>query len=190
MFENTWMMVSVRRLSVQEIMALEALNGTMIQCNDPSVTSMRDKNVLVGRESNYQMNPFVQHNTLQQDVKPLNINAANQTSTELLNQSCYDMNTDAPYPISYHSNDVLGNEDRSKIYSNSALHTTMRISESMAKQEHHIEETKSGNKMLHIIENEYLNLNKKKQFNPNGTLITHRWGKKQDVKLFKTLRQI
>ena len=190
MFENTWMIVSFRRLSVQEVMALEAQNGTMIQCNDPNAASKLDKNVLVGIENNYQVNPSEQLNTLKQDVKPLNINAVNQMSTELIHQNYYGMDLGHSYPTSCHSNIVYGGEDPSKFYSNAVLNGAMRTSESLDKQETHIEEIKSGNKILSTIENEYLNPGNKKQFNQNGTMIAHRWGKKQDVKLFKTLRQI
>ena len=111
-------------------------------------------------------------------------------STELIHQNYYGMDLGHSYPTSCHSNIVYGNEDPSKFYSNAVLNGAMRTNESLAKQETHIEEIKSGNKILSTIENEYLNPGNKKQFNQNGTMIAHRWGKKQDVKLFKTLRQI
>ena len=172
MFDNTWMMVSVRRLTLQELMAIEALNGTMKKHNELGAILKQDKGIQVGNENNCQVISSQELNKLKQDDKPLNCDAAIQTKTELLNQNNCGINLGPSMPADSLTKSSIGNDDHN------------------IKQENHAEEIKSDNKILIAIENEYLIPNGKSDVNSNETLSQHRWGKKQDVKLFKTLRQI
>ena len=137
------------------------------------------------------MNSCQKFNTSNQYGKLINFDIAIQTETESLDQNCHEINLD---PSESSSNPTIKMDSivgTDKLDTNIELNTTIENNKDKGQQINNIEETKSDNKkILSTIKNEYLSINCQNDLTPDGTLAHHRWGKKQDFKMFRTLRHI
>ena len=172
-------------------MAIGAQEGSMIQYHDPRATSWPNQSTQVKIENVNTMNPSINLNTLKQDVKPSNLNTVNQIGTELFNQNCYEIDLDSSQSANTFKKKIVpDSQGSSKLDINAGLNATVKNDENNSEKVSHNEEIKHENNILTTIRNDYLNSHRKKELKPDGTLIHHRWGKKQDVNMFKALRQI
>ena len=191
MFHNSWIAVSLRTLSQAELMAIGTQEGSMIQYHDPRATSIPDQSKHAKNENINGINSYVNLNILKQDVKPLNMNTANQIGTELFNQNCYEIDLDSSQSANTFKKKIEPDgQGTSKLDINAGLNATVKNDENNIEKVDKNEEIKHENNILTTIRNDYLNSHRKKELKPDGTLIHHRWGKKQDVNMFKLLRQI
>ena len=162
----------------------------MIQYHAPRATLKFDQSTQVDMKNGSKKNYCQKLNTLKQDDKLINFDIANQAGTELLDQSCHEIDLDPLESISNFKKEIHSSEDASTPYAKVGVDATNKSNKDKAEESNDIEEIKSEDKILSTIENEYLSSNLKNDLNPDGTLLHHRWGKKQDLKMFKTLRQI
>ena len=137
------------------------------------------------------MNSCQKFNTSNQYGKLINFDIAIRTETESLDQNCHGNDLD---PSESSSNPTIKMDSiggTNKLDTNIELNSIIENNKDKGQQINNIEEMKSdNNKILSTIKNEYLSTNCKNDLNPDGTLAHHRWGKKQDLKMFKTLRHI
>ena len=172
-------------------MAIRAQEGSMIQYHDPRATSWPNQSTQVKIENVNTMNPSINLNTLKQDVKPSNLNTVNQIGTELFNQNCYEIDLDSSQSANTFKKKIVpDSQGTSKLDINAGLNATVKNDENNSEKVSSNEEMKHENKIVNAIKNDYLNSHRKKELKSDGTLIHHRWGKKQDVNMFKVLRQI
>ena len=191
MFHNSCIVVSLRTLTHAELMAIGAQEGSMIQYHDPRATSRPNQSTQVEIENVNTMNPSINLNTLKQDVKPSNMNKANQIGTELFNQNCYEIEVDPSQSTNTFKKKIVPDtQGTSKLDISAGLNATVKNDENNSEKVSSNEEIKHENNILTTIKNDYLNSHRKRELKPDGTLIHHRWGKKQDVNMFKLLRQI
>ena len=191
MFHNSYIVVSFRTLTQAKLMAIGAQEGSMIQYHDPRATSRPDQSTHVKIENINGINSYVNLNILKQDVKPLNMNTVNQIGTELFNQNCYEIELDPSQSTNTPTKKKIpDSQGTSKVNPSIAVNATVENDKNNSEKINNIEEMKYENKIVNTIKNDYLNSHRKKELNPDGTLIHHRWGKKQDVSMFKVLRQI
>ena len=172
-------------------MAIGALEGSMIQYHDPRATSIPDQSKHAKNENINGINSSVNLKILNQDVKHLNMNTTNQIDTELLNQNYYEIELDFSQSTNTPTKKIIpDSQGTSKLDIGAGLNVTVKNDENNSKKVSSNEEMKHENKIVNTIKNDYLNSHRKKELKPDGTLIHHRWGKKQDVNMFKVLRQI
>ena len=191
MLHNSYIVVSLKTLTQAELMAIGAQEGSMIQYHDPRATPRPDQSTHVKNENINGINSYVDLNILKQNVKPLNMNTANQIGTEVFNQNCYEIELDFSQSTNTPTKKIIpDSQGTSKLDIGAGLNVTVKNDKNNSEKINNIEEMKHGNKIVNTIKNDYLNSHRKKELKPDGTLIHHRWGKKQDVKMFKVLRQI
>ena len=163
---------------------MQVQDRTMIQYPNPRAALRLNKSTQVDMKDDNGINSFQKLNISKQDAKLVNSSIAIQTGTELLDQNCHEIDSDPSEPNSNITKEIHSIEDTSKLDINIELNAKFQNNKGKA------EEIKSERQILSTIENEYLNSNLKNDLNPDGTFLHHRWGKKQDLKMFKTLRQI
>ena len=163
---------------------MQVQDRTMIQYPNPRAALRLNKSTQVDMKDDNGINCFQKLNISKQDAKLVNSTISNQTGTELLDQNCHEIDLDPSEPSSNLTKEIHSIEGTSKLDSNIELNAKFQNNKGKA------EEIKSGDKILSTIENEYLISNCQNNLNPDGTLTHYRWGKKQDLKMFKTLRQI
>ena len=120
-------------------------------------------------------------NTSKQDAKP-NLDIAKQASTNLLNQNCYEIHLDHSQPTKSLTKDIHSNKNTHKLDTKGELNHTTENNKDKVEQIKNIEEIKS--------KNETLSSNCQNNLKSDKTVVYHRWGMKEDVKMFKALRQI
>ena len=132
-------------------------------------------------KDDYEMNSCQKLNTLKQHDKP-NLDIAKQASTDPLNQKCYKIDLDPSQPTKSLTKEIHSNKNTHKLDAKGKLNPTIENNKDKVEQIKNIEEIKS--------KNETLSSNCQKNLKSDKTVAYHRWGMKEDVKMFKALRQI
>ena len=128
-----------------------------------------------------EMNSCQKLNTLKQHDKS-NLDIAKQASTDPLNQNCYEIHLDPSQPTKSLTKDIHSNKNTHKLDTKGGLNAAIENNKDKVEQIKNIEEIKS--------KNEYLSSNCQNNLKSDKTVAYHRWGMKEDVKMFKVLRHI